>query len=142
MDYSLFRRRLGNRIRIIRRKKGIKQEKLAELVDKTTEHISYLERGERSPSFELLLDLSHALDVSLSHLMNIRLGEEEPMDETVGMLPAPIPTVPVLHEVDEPIKPEDQLYPAKPVLDRIFEPRVRSRSKKVPDRQSPSPSLE
>ena len=34
------------------------------------------------------------------------------------------------------------VYPAKPVLDTIFEPKTRSRSKKVPDRQSHSPSLE
>jgi transcriptional regulator with XRE-family HTH domain len=87
MDYREYRRLLGERIRTIRKEKNIIQERLAELVDKTTEHISFIERGERSPSFELLIDLSQALDVSLPYLLNIvPLNSKE---ET--RLPAPLP---------------------------------------------------
>lgn len=40
--------RFGNRVRSIRQEKEITQESLAELLDKSVEHISFIERGERS----------------------------------------------------------------------------------------------
>ena len=73
MYYNDFLKLLGERIRFIRKTKKIKQERLAELVDKATEHISFIERGERAPSLELLLDLSQALDVSLPYLLDAHL---------------------------------------------------------------------
>ena len=38
----------GNRVRSIRQEKEITQESLAELLDKSVEHVSFIERGERS----------------------------------------------------------------------------------------------
>jgi transcriptional regulator with XRE-family HTH domain len=38
MDYITARQLLGDRIRNLRKKKSITQERLAELIDKTTEH--------------------------------------------------------------------------------------------------------
>lgn len=64
MDYLAARQRFGDKLREFRAAVGLTQEQLAEAVGKTVEHISYLERGERSPSFELMLDLARALDVS------------------------------------------------------------------------------
>lgn len=90
MDYSTFRRFLGYRIRLLRKEKGFTQEQLAELVDKTTDHISYLERGEHSPSFEFLIDLAQALNVSLSSLSS--LLEITPSEKKFDVsMPAPIP---------------------------------------------------
>ncbi len=43
MYYNDFLKLLGERIRFIRKTKKIKQEKLAELVEKATEHISFIE---------------------------------------------------------------------------------------------------
>ena len=48
MYYNEFLSLLGERIRALRKEKNIKQEKLAELVDKATEHISFIERGARA----------------------------------------------------------------------------------------------
>lgn len=103
MDYITARRLLGNRIRNIRKEKNITQERLAELIDKTTEHMSFIERGERSPSFEVLIDLSKALEVSLSYLLSI-----EPDGQDVPSIPAPIPTSSLPDTVKDPIKPKEE----------------------------------
>ena len=76
MDYETARQRFGSKIRHLREEKGITQEELAELIGKTIEHISFLERGERSPSFEVILEIANALNVSVSHLMNIDLSND------------------------------------------------------------------
>lgn len=61
---------LGKRIAYLRNKKGYTQEKLAELVSYSTNHIGKLESARTNPSFELLVNLSKALDVELSELFN------------------------------------------------------------------------
>ena len=104
MDYSDFRHRLGERITMFRLEKNIKQERLAELIEKSTEHVSFLERGERSPSFETLIDLAHALGVPISSLLRI---ESEKKDDT-HPIPAPLPPSPLPDPVDDPIKPTEQ----------------------------------
>lgn len=111
MDYLTSRLRLGNRIRSIRNENNITQEKLAELIGKTPEHISLIERGERSPSFELLIDLANTFGVTLSFLMDIENLEQGSTD---GLLP-PIPNPEAILEsntipksVREPIKPQSQ----------------------------------
>jgi transcriptional regulator with XRE-family HTH domain len=100
MDYNQFLVLLGNRIRAVRKAKKIKQEKLAELVDKTTEHISFIERGERAPSLELLLNLAQILDISLSELFDISSAEQQENEEPV---PAPIPPGSLPQPVEKPI---------------------------------------
>lgn len=71
MDYFTAKQRFADRIRTIRVEKGLTQEQLGEVVDKTTEHISFLERAERSPSFEMIVNLANAFDLPLSSLMSI-----------------------------------------------------------------------
>jgi len=105
MDYLTGRQRLGDRIRTIRQEKDITQERLAELIGKTTEHVSFIERGERSPSFEVLIDLANALDVTLSYLTDI-----EPVGhQHIAKIPASIPVPQILSDpVKEPVKSQDQ----------------------------------
>ncbi|GEM_PF-162120 len=104
MDYHELLVLLGSRIRTLRKEKGIKQEQLAELVDKTTEHISFIERGERAPSLELLLHLSHALDVSLPVLLDVISDEPGHMES----IPVPIPPGSLPEPVEDPIKPKEE----------------------------------
>lgn len=66
MDYLSARKRFATNLRSIRNDKGLTQERLAEQIDKTVEHVSFLERAERSPSFEVLVDLADALGVPVS----------------------------------------------------------------------------
>ncbi len=105
MYYNDFLKLLGERIRFIRKTKKIKQERLAELVDKATEHISFIERGERAPSLELLLDLSQALDVSLPYLLDVTSTEENGIES----IPAPVPPSSLPPPVEEPIKTVEKL---------------------------------
>ena len=70
MDYLSARKRFAAKLRVLRNQSGFTQEQLAEHIDKTVEHISFLERGERSPSFEVLLDLAGTLKVSIAALID------------------------------------------------------------------------
>ncbi len=71
MDYTQARQNFGMRIRWLRQQKKLTQEQFAEQIGKSVEHVSFLERGERSPSFELILDIASALGVSIAFLMDV-----------------------------------------------------------------------
>ncbi len=71
MDSQEARQNFAQKMRGLRKEKNITQEQLAELIGKSTEHISFLERGERSPSFELIVELANALAVTIGQLMDI-----------------------------------------------------------------------
>ena len=101
MDRKEARKLFGEKINQFRRQKGFTQEELAELINKTTDHISLLERGERSPSFEVILDLSEALDVPVHHLMN--LAQSSDSDELISSLIASPVSPSLVKPVEEPI---------------------------------------
>lgn len=63
---------LAEKIAYLRIKKKLTQEKLAELSNCSTNHISKLENGRTNPSFELLVNLSHALDVEIFELFQVK----------------------------------------------------------------------
>ena len=69
--YEEAKQLFGERVQALRRERGITQGQLAECLDKSIEHISYIERGERAPSFETILDLAEAIEVSVPYLMNV-----------------------------------------------------------------------
>lgn len=104
MSYNEFLSLLGERIRALRKEKNIKQEKLAELVDKATEHISFIERGARAPSLELLLDLARVLNVSLPYLLDVTATEQYGTEP----IPAPVPSASLPESVKEPVIPEEK----------------------------------
>ena len=61
--------RFGERLREIRRKKGISQERLAGLAGLHRTYVSGVERGERNISLVNIERLALALDVAMSDLM-------------------------------------------------------------------------
>lgn len=61
---------LGKRIASLRSQKGLTQEKLAELVNYSPNHISKLESARTNPSFELLMNISCVLNVEIKELFN------------------------------------------------------------------------
>lgn len=65
-----FKKLLGKRIHKARKAKGLTQEDLAALIDKTVETISNIERGVKLPGLATLEDLRKALDVKLSDLVD------------------------------------------------------------------------
>ncbi len=64
---------IGQRIRNYRTKKGLSQEKLAELAGCHPTYIGQLERGEKNATLESIEKIAAALDVSLSKLFD-KLG--------------------------------------------------------------------
>ena len=60
---SEIKKLLGKRIKEIRNKRGITQEKLAEMIDIGTPNISYIETGKNAPSIETLGKIAKALKV-------------------------------------------------------------------------------
>ena len=59
----------GMRLKEIRRDKGITQEKLAQEMNVSWNHISKLERGTRSCSLDLLITISKYFGVSTDYLL-------------------------------------------------------------------------
>ncbi|MBI4679623.1 MAG: helix-turn-helix transcriptional regulator [Nitrospirae bacterium] len=64
------RKQFGARIYELRIKAGLTQWQLAEKADLSNDTISRIERGQRSPSFEVLEKLAQALNVEVKELFN------------------------------------------------------------------------
>ena len=60
---------IGKNIRKYRKEKDIRQDKLAEMADLSTNYIGMIERGEKVPSLETFLKICVALDVSADMLL-------------------------------------------------------------------------
>jgi transcriptional regulator with XRE-family HTH domain len=65
---SLTHKRLGRRIRTLRKELGLTQEDLAFEVGVNRSYMGFIERGERNPSLAMLKKIAKALEVSLSVL--------------------------------------------------------------------------
>lgn len=59
---------IGDRIRIIRNSKGLSIEELAHRADISNTHLGHIERGDRSPTVEMLAKIVSALDISFTEL--------------------------------------------------------------------------
>ena len=62
------RKLLGKRIKNLRKSKGYTQERLAEIMDISSNYLAVIERGEANPTLALLERLSAGLEVPLSEL--------------------------------------------------------------------------
>lgn len=71
---------LGQRIRELRKARGLSQEALAEAMDSHPKYLGSVERGEQNPTLEFLAKLAGALKTDLPSVFNYRwqnLGEAE-----------------------------------------------------------------
>ena len=59
----------GLRLQALRKERGLSQERLAELIDRSKDAVSKMERGINLPAFDTLLRLSDQLGVSLRDLV-------------------------------------------------------------------------
>lgn len=59
----------GAIVRRLRKKRGLTQEKLAELADLNVSYIGFLERGENVPTLTIVLNLAQALDMNAADLV-------------------------------------------------------------------------
>ena len=60
----------GERVRELREKRGMTQEKLAQAADLTTSFVSTVERGQKAPSLNTILKLARALKVDAGELLS------------------------------------------------------------------------
>ena len=60
---------IGKRIKSVREKKGLTQEQLAEQVNLSPMHIRVIERGNKLPRLETLINIANVLDVSADTLL-------------------------------------------------------------------------
>ena len=61
---------LGRRVAELRNKRGLTQDKLAELTNYSTNHIAKLESARTNPSFALILAIANALQVEIKELFS------------------------------------------------------------------------
>lgn len=71
---------LGNRLKTIRKSKGLTQGELAALSGVSVRHISNIEKGCMNPSFVILYQLIKALDISMDNLLVPLLENNEEAD--------------------------------------------------------------
>ena len=64
-----FKKALGARIQEIRKKRGLKQAEMSEMLDIDPKHLSKIECGHSFPSMELLTKISKSLDIKPYELM-------------------------------------------------------------------------
>lgn len=69
--------RIGKRIQKLRKDKKLSQEKLAEMINKSTETISHIERGKFLPRLETAQEIADVLDVPLYELFTYDIAETE-----------------------------------------------------------------
>lgn len=62
---------LGDRIRILRTKKGLSQQKLAELSDLSYKYLGEVERAQQNPTIQTLQKIADGLEISLNELVQI-----------------------------------------------------------------------
>lgn len=62
-------RQVGERIRAVRKEKGLSQEALAHELDLHRTYVGALERGERNPSLQVVSRLAAQLGVSTDYLL-------------------------------------------------------------------------
>jgi len=64
-------RKIGNRIRKLRKGIGLTQEKLADKVNITSQHLCYIENGKRRPFLSLARRLARVLKTNLGELFSL-----------------------------------------------------------------------
>jgi len=65
MSFSQIQKILGEKVRIARRIKGLKQYQLAELINHGREHISKIEKGKANITLKTLYNLSQILEIPI-----------------------------------------------------------------------------
>ena len=76
---------VGQRIRNYRTKKGLSQEKLAELSGCHPTYIGQLERGEKNATLESIERITAALGISLSKLFEKLDGQEDSGEKDIPL---------------------------------------------------------
>lgn len=60
--------KFGIKLKSLRKEHGLTQEELSEVMEISSQHLSYVESGRRGPSFEFIISASKALEIEPSEL--------------------------------------------------------------------------
>ena len=83
MDYE----KIGMRVRLFRRRNGLSQEQLAELVDISVPHMSHIETGNTKLSLPVFVALAEALGVRTDELLHDPIPDHDTvLRELTGIL--------------------------------------------------------
>ena len=78
----------SQRLKDLRQKEGLTQEQLADIVSVSANYLGKLENGTRSPSLDILIQLSSLFHVTLDFLVTGNQPNEKPLEEQALMLAA------------------------------------------------------
>lgn len=70
MGIRKLRNTIGKNIKNLRLERGLSQEKLAEYVNLSREHLSCIERGKYSINLETLYNISEFFDIDIKHFFD------------------------------------------------------------------------
>lgn len=62
-------KRLGEKLRLLRKREGLTQTQLADMLGVDHTHVGKMERGERTPSLEILIKLTQIFNVTSDQLI-------------------------------------------------------------------------
>ncbi|MHB8072989.1 helix-turn-helix domain-containing protein [Desulfosporosinus fructosivorans] len=94
------RKVVGKNIRFYRLSKGHTQEGLAEKVDVSSTYIGYLERGQKSPSLELISTISKALEIEPALLLTSPDKGNDELKRLISLLSGKPPySVTFVHDI-------------------------------------------
>ena len=79
LDYAA----IGRRIRNYRKEKGYSQEKLAELINISTTHMSHIETGGTKLSLAVFAAICEVLSVQADHLLHDVPGDRSDIEEDI-----------------------------------------------------------
>ena len=75
----------GQRVRRQRKELHMTQEELARKIHVAVQHVGRMERGERAPSVDILIELSSTLDVSTDFLLTGKKSDNKNRVEIEGI---------------------------------------------------------
>lgn len=67
MGIRKLRNDIGRKLKLLRLERGLSQEKLAEYVNMSREHISCIERGKNLPTVETLYNLAAYFEIDIKY---------------------------------------------------------------------------
>lgn len=67
-NYKKTTKKLGEKVKRLRKKRGITQEELADLTHISRPYMGYIEQGRRNPSLKVIARLARVLRVPVSEL--------------------------------------------------------------------------
>ena len=94
---------LGNRIKTLRKEKGLTQEQLANLINVTKVSICCYEKGNRTPNLETFMDLVNVLNTTPNYLLGVdtKVIQEDTEEYSVYLPKEDIQIINELRKKDE-----------------------------------------